>query len=1442
MNAHSHDGTPSRKRAAGWAGLAPGSIALWITGIALAAVTHAAGDEAQRAPEGNHTPEERAPGLMVRLKELRSQRTDSRIARLLALHVPSGESPTPFLHPGPFEAAWEGWLEIPEDDAYSFRFAGNGRIQVSIGGMPALETLGEAVGEPLRLPEGIHSLNVHYRSPDDEPARMRLLWSSSQFGPEPIPPTALTHDAGDPSLKQANLLRHGRELLAGHHCLKCHQPENAPLFDGRIGMPELGFEAPGLIDVGERLKPGWMKRWIEDPQGIRASAKMPRLVNDAEEAADIAAYLATLGKAPAPGKPADAARIAAGGNLYATQGCVGCHTLGPPAESGDRLSLARLAGKWHRAALEAFLRNPAQHHPSTAMPHFRLNESEDGSLAAFLLERSQRVEESAPAGNVSRGLQLVQERGCVRCHKLPVENLFNAPSFAALSDWQRGCLAEQPATRGKAPRLALDSTDREALRALAGEGFESLRRRSSIEFAARQLRSLDCRACHKIDGQNDRWSGHAEEVAHLVLNPDENPFMQRRPPLTWAGEKLQPGWLEKVLSGKLERQPRPWLKARMPAVGNQPSLLAKGLIASHGLDMEHFKSGDPDPQLVSRGRSLATGIGGGFWCQSCHGASGAGVPAIDLSLIGERLRHDFYHWQMRTPSRVDPDSPMPAFADAEGRTRLRDILAGDGPRQFEAIWHFLLDSRADRVAARGEQAKPVEWRPGYADHYKKMDKGPFYSGVIEVPGAGRRDKGLSIRVGDRRQAAVHFDTDLLRMSAGWTGDFLTFRSHEDYGIRNSPPPMAAGDVRFTSPQVTGWKRDSEARFADTRGRTFGPIPEDQGRYKGVYLHGQRVVISYTIRGTAIRETPWFIGDEKSGAFVRDLEIQGHERAFAVLLFDAGNNARIEQRGALQIARAEREDRTVAAAIRAGSGVELISIKGQVALRFEPQPKPRSVRAFIWEGSSGELDAALQLAAASADPDDIEGFARPGPLRWGEPLITKGSLGKSDQAYAVDVLTVPQENPFHALLHFTGLDFFNDGRAILSTMHGDVWVVGGIDESLGKLTWQRFATGLNMPFGVKVVGGKIYVSCEDELTILHDRDGNGEADFHENFRNLTAPGAGAWRQAFGLEVDGEGNFYFARGQGHPQAGQQNGVIRVSADGSRMELIATGFRQPFGMGISPEGRITVSQQEGTWVPQTPVHMIDLQTRQGSFYGYDPNRNRKEKPYPRELGYEPPLLWLPRDVDNSGAGQAWVHSDRWGLPRGQMLHFSYGRGTVMQVMHEEVNGDRQGAVAHVAKFRRAHPRSGMFHPLDGQLYAFGHSPAGAFERVRFTGRNAHLPIAFHAHENGVRMRFNHPLNPAGATRVSNYAVHRWNYRWTGGYGSEFYSLKRPGSLGEDPVEVLSAHVLGEGREIFLHIPEMTPVMQMRVGYQIEAADGSKIKQEIHHTIHALGPAFVP
>ena len=43
------------------------------------------------------------------------------------------------------------------------------------------------------------------------------------------------------------------------------------------GMPEMAKDAPNLEEVGGRLNPKWMARWISDPKSLRPDTSMPNV-------------------------------------------------------------------------------------------------------------------------------------------------------------------------------------------------------------------------------------------------------------------------------------------------------------------------------------------------------------------------------------------------------------------------------------------------------------------------------------------------------------------------------------------------------------------------------------------------------------------------------------------------------------------------------------------------------------------------------------------------------------------------------------------------------------------------------------------------------------------------------------------------------------------------------------------------------------------------------------------------------------------------------------------------------------------------------------------------------------------------------------------------------------------------------------------------------------
>jgi uncharacterized protein (TIGR03000 family) len=128
-------------------------------------------------------------------------------------------------------------------------------------------------------------------------------------------------------------------------------------------------------------------------------------------------------------------------------------------------------------------------------------------------------------------------------------------------------------------------------------------------------------------------------------------------------------------------------------------------------------------------------------------------------------------------------------------------------------------------------------------------------------------------------------------------------------------------------------------------------------------------------------------------------------------------------------------------------------------------------------------------------------------------------------------------------------------------------------------------------------GQVFVLGRDQITCLHDLDGDGEADFYENFCNLVSTSTGGHEYVTSLEKDDDGNFYFV---------DPRGLHRISRDGRRKETLATGFRNPNGIGVSPDGKIlTVAPQQGEWTPSSALCEI----RPGGYYGYG---------YPGRYGY--------------------------------------------------------------------------------------------------------------------------------------------------------------------------------------------------------------------------------
>lgn len=467
--------------------------------------------------------------------------------------------------------------------------------------------------------------------------------------------------------------------------------------------------------------------------------------------------------------------------------------------------------------------------------------------------------------------------------------------------------------------------------------------------------------------------------------------------------------------------------------------------------------------------------------------------------------------------------------------------------------------------------------------------------------------------------------------------------------------------------------------------------------------------------------------------------------------------------------------------------------------------------------------------------NLNSFIQGGPRRYPDVLETRVVQGKEEGPFAVDVLTEPLENPWNCRVRLTGIDFLPDGdQAICSAWDGSIWKVSGIESDDGRLRWQRIATGLFQPLGVKIRDGEIFVTCRDQLVRLHDLNGDGEMDWYENFNSDHQVTEHFHEFAMGLQTDDQGNFYYAKSARHalkaivPHHGT---LLKVSADGATTEIIANGFRAANGVCLNPDGTFYVTDQEGHWNPKNRINWVQKDGFYGNMFGYHDVTDESDE------AMDPPMCWITNSFDRSPSELMWVDSEHWGPLSGTLLNFSYGFGQIYVVPHEKIEGQVQGGMCRfpLPRFPTGVMR-GRFHPNDGQLYCCGmyawagdqHQPGGLY-RVRYTGKPVHLPLGLNATQSGLRIRFSGEVDSETATDPNNYRIKTWTIKRSAKYGSNHFDEKE--------LAVKSAQVGPDGITIVLEIPEIEPTRCMEIVYSIKTKQGKKLQGKIHNTIHRLG-----
>ena len=818
--------------------------------------------------------EDLKPGLVAEISD--GTTTVSNLQPSVVVFLGKGESFHPQLSGERGTAQWKGYLNLLRKGEYQFSAQLLGQVTVSVAGKNVLkaEVKGDKAerktGPKTELPAGIQPITVEFtRVPGS--ARLELLWDGPDFLKGPLSHNFLYHLGSKASAKlepyhQSDL---GRFLVEEHSCVSCHSPNKHA-----VAKTLTSRRGPNLSNVGERIYPGWIYHWLQNPHEVYPDAVMPKLFGTDEvgkaEAYAVAKYLSVLGDTlqEQPGQ-LEKASVDRGRILYSSVGCLACH--GDPFSDANaeeqklsfyqlpkQFSLKGIVGKTHPRKLAEYLQNPHRTDPSGRMPSLLLNAKEARDIANYLCGGKTGVADTArmklpeepanamilkafenlkpPAEDVPRfknlsaeekiltlGKRLIENRNCTACHELKFKDIAVKPRLAKASfsdicnpqSAKSGCLSANKELCGTAPKFVISPSAGKAIVRFLSSGTKGIGSIAPTYQARVTMQRFRCLSCHDRHGEG----GLTDDVIEQLKKYEkaENAESILPPQLTGVGHKLRSSWLEEVLlkGGRA----RPWMALRMPQfgkehVGNLPEALAhlEGIEPYDKLDKVNMSN-----ENLAAGRFL---LGkSGFGCISCHDIAGVpnfGTRGPDLATTNQRVRYDWYRRWMQQSQRMDPGTKMPtAFPD--GASPLLSVLAGNADAQAEAIWAYMSLGPKMPLPEGVQKTQPglnliVKDRPIMLRTF--------------MPGSGTK----AIATGYPAGVSLTFDAQKCRLAYAWKGDFLNVA--RVWNNRGGAPAQLLGPKLMTFPSGNPWALTVDKTAPDLVKRGEDPafganLPEGQ---------------------------------------------------------------------------------------------------------------------------------------------------------------------------------------------------------------------------------------------------------------------------------------------------------------------------------------------------------------------------------------------------------------------------------------------------------------------------------------------------------------------------------------------------------------------------------------------------------------------------------------
>jgi cytochrome c1 len=521
-------------------------------------------------------------------------------------------------------------------------------------------------------------------------------------------------------LKGTPQLNLGRRMLSAYGCVHCHTIKRP---DGTVITGT--DDPPSLTHIADKTTREWVFAWLKDPQAYATTATMPNFKLSDDDARDISAFLISS-STPASLKVVQASLDAArkvkddaalqtkAASLYGESFCASCHAVQNAAGNlvGGNVGpeLTKIGSKAKPEWLQAWVRNPHDYDPPTAMPHYRFNDQEVGLLTGYLMGKADadllaNVHlDSATADQIAHGKRLVNDYGCASCHEIngikhpenfapeltkigskPVNQLALAPGVPHTLYDYIGAKIKQPRAFGpalKMPQYTFAPTQIDALvnallshneRALTIPAAKTVPALPPSHYepagkAGQLIRDLNCFSCHAVNGRGGDMA----------------------PDLTWEGSSVQREWLVQFF-----RNPntlRPALIRRMPKFNltdAEISTLTDYILTvyqSPKVDRDSMPLTGYAPAQIEQGKQLYYSK---YGCQACHiidSKQDKGYIGPTLTHVGSRLTAAWVYGWMKDPFVLRPGTQEPKrnMSDEDARALTAFLMSQKGSENQEA--------------------------------------------------------------------------------------------------------------------------------------------------------------------------------------------------------------------------------------------------------------------------------------------------------------------------------------------------------------------------------------------------------------------------------------------------------------------------------------------------------------------------------------------------------------------------------------------------------------------------------------------------------------------------------------------------------------------------------------------------------------------------------------